>query len=157
MADTLDPMPWIVGWIKARESRLEKRVYPDQAPQYGQPSGKQPYCVYTVLDLDRQQAFNGPEGLAYVIVEIAIIGANRDEVTSIADKIAGTWDDPGLDGFRGLMARTGFNSLDVARIRMESGGDVTGFDKPQHGESVGTFRSERDYTIAFYESPVTPE
>lgn len=130
----------LVPWLKARDARLGGRVRP--AAQT--PGDAGPYCTHWRVSTRRFRHLKGPEAVTVARVQLDFWSQDAAEAQAVADKVAGTAADPGLDGFRGLM---GTVAVQCSR-RDDQGSD---HEPPGDGTEQGWHRVRADYVITFEE------
>ncbi len=143
---TLEIEPYLIAWVKARCPALAGRVYPVQGVQDDAP----PYCVVTTVAGHRYRDQLGPDGLSFALIRVDVWALLRAVATVESDRICGTLDDPGLDGYRGVLVADGAGEAFVQRIDAADGEEF--FEPPEQGQPQGWQCARRDYRVFFEET-----
>lgn len=148
MADTLTIEPYLRHWVEERVPGLAGKVRPAAAEQHDRP----PYATYTRVGGYRTRHLEGPSGTSVVVVQLDVWADSPDEAQALADRVAGTRADPGLDGFTGLM---GDPAAPRAFVQDAAADDPRWlYAEPESGQGGGRVACSRDYRIWFEETLV---
>lgn len=140
MAEVLSIETVLLPWLAARDPRLLAKVFPMAAS----PPAVGPYCTFFRVSTDTYGHLKGQTGVSWARMQLDFWSQDHAEARSIADKIAGDKEDPGLRGFRGLM---GGVNVQVA-LRVDESDD---YEDPDDGTELGWYRVRADYKIVWNE------
>jgi len=140
MPDVLSIETVLVPWIAAREPRLAAKFFPMNAS----PPTAGPYATFFRVSTTRYGHLKGRTGVTRARLQLDIWSQSHAEARSIADKIAGTESDLGLDGFRGLMG-----AVNVQTAMRED--EAEDFTDPDDGTERGWYRVRADYIFVWNE------
>lgn len=147
MPSTLDYEPFLTQWIKDRVPALGGRVYPHMGVQ----DETGPYCTYLRVSGQRWGDQDGPDGASRIQIQIDVWCQVRQPAKQAADKICGTMEDKGLDGFHGNVTVAKIGTICIQRARLVPGTDFEDYEEPQQGEERGWFRISRTFDIVYNE------
>jgi hypothetical protein len=133
----------LVAWLKARDpQRLGSRVHPWKVA----PTGAGVYLTYKVLANVPGYHLKGPSGIATARIRLEIWSKDHAQAWAVAAQIAGMSADPGLSGFKGLMA-----PVTIQAAFNEDGGDV--YDPEAVGSEDGWYQVIQDYRLEYETAP----
>lgn len=155
MASTITIEPWLNYWLNQRLPELNGRIFPWGAPQAGGFKGDMPYVLFFETHFMRVGSAKKATGLTRSIQQIDVFSYSSSLAASIAAKITGTLEDPGLDFTRSGITRPGIGTLGIQCAKQYGDGWSEGYE-PKHATEQKLFRVCREYEIWFDEK-IYPE